>query len=99
MTRLGRCLWTTIIGVNAIPSPQVVSKLNAREEQIVALLSKAAPIERWPSNWIFSEKTIKNYMSLLMQKLMARNRVGLVMAARGMPLTDTSSRDVERIGC
>ena len=42
-----------------------------------------------------SEKTIKNNMSLLMQKLMVRNRAGLVMAARGMPFTDTSSRDVD----
>lgn len=85
--------------IAALTNPQGARiKLSAREEQIVALLLESRTNREMAEQLHLSEKTIKNYMSLLMQKLKVRNRVGLVMAARGMPFADTSSRDVERIG-
>lgn len=85
--------------IAALTSPQGAKiKLSAREEQIVALLLESRTNREMAEELHLSEKTIKNYMSLLMQKLKVRNRVGLVMAARGMPLSSASTRDVDRIG-
>jgi len=85
--------------IAALTSPQGAKiKLSAREEQIVALLLESRTNREMAEELHLSEKTIKNYMSLLMQKLKVRNRVGLVMAARGMPLASASSRDLDRIG-
>lgn len=73
-------------------------KLSAREEQIVALLLESRTNREMAEQLHLSEKTIKNYMSLLMQKLKVRNRVGLVMAAKGMPLAGRVGHDVRNIG-
>jgi len=96
-TYISRGLATKVIA--ALTNPQGARiKLSTREEQIVALLLEGRTNREMGEQLQLSEKTIKNYMSLLMQKLKVRNRVGLVMAARGMPLANASSRDVERIG-
>ena len=85
--------------IAALTNPQGARiKLSTREEQIVALLLESRTNREMAEQLHLSEKTIKNYMSLLMQKLKVRNRVGLVMAARGMPLAGGPGRDVERIG-
>jgi len=73
-------------------------KLSTREEQIVTLLLESRTNREMAEHLHISEKTVKHYMSLLMQKLQVRNRVGLVMAARDIPLTGAMGRDVARIG-
>jgi two-component system, NarL family, nitrate/nitrite response regulator NarL len=73
-------------------------KLSAREEQIVTLLLESRTNREMAEHLHISEKTVKHYMSLLMQKLQVRNRVGLVMAARDIPLPGAVGRDVARIG-
>ena len=85
--------------IAALASPQGTGiKLSVREEQIVALLLESRTNREMAVQMKLSEKTIKNYMTLLMQKLKVRNRVGLVMAARRLPLAGTKGHDVDRIG-
>ncbi len=57
-------------------------RLNLREKQIVAHLFEAKTNKEIAHHLNLSEKTIKHYMSGLMQKLKARNRVEVVIAAR-----------------
>ncbi|GLS31384.1 DNA-binding response regulator [Mesorhizobium albiziae] len=56
--------------------------LNVREEQIASLLLKGQTNREMARNLGLSEKTIKHYMTILMQKLRARNRLELVLAIR-----------------
>ena len=85
--------------IAALTNPQGARiKLSTREEQIVALLLESRTNREMAEQLHLSEKTIKNNMTLLMQKLKVRNRVGLVMAARGMPIAGTTGRDLGRIG-
>jgi len=85
--------------IAALASPQSTGiKLSVREEQIVALLLDSRTNREIANHMNLSEKTIKNYMSLLMQKLNVRNRVGLVMAARTLPAASARDNDVGRIG-
>lgn len=83
--------------IAALTNPQGARiKLSTREEQIVALLLESRTNREMAEELHLSEKTIKNYMTLLMQKLKVRNRVGLVMAAREIPIGASDS--VDRIG-
>ncbi len=56
--------------------------LNVREEQIARLLLKGKTNKEIAKALALSEKTVKHYMSLLMQKLAARNRLELALAIR-----------------
>lgn len=83
----------------ALTNPAGASiKLSSREEQIVTLLLESRTNREMAEQLHISEKTVKHYMTLLMQKLQVRNRVGLVMAARSIPLPGAVNRDIERIG-
>ncbi len=73
-------------------------KLSTREEQIIMLLLDSRTNREMAAQLHISEKTVKHYMTLLMQKLHVRNRVGLVVAARGIQLPGANSGDVTRIG-
>lgn len=85
--------------IAALTNPQGAQiKLSAREEQIVALLLDSRTNREMAQQLHLSEKTIKNYMTLLMQKLKVRNRVGLVMAAKEIPRAGAPARDVGSIG-
>lgn len=85
--------------IAALTNPAGASiKLSTREEQIVTLLLESRTNREMAEQLHLSEKTVKHYMSLLMQKLQVRNRVGLVMAARNIPLPGAPARDVDRIG-
>ena len=64
-------------------------KLSVRENQIVRLLLAGKTNKAIASTLSISEKTVKHYMTLLMQKLNARNRLEVVIAAQRME--DTSS--------
>lgn len=57
-------------------------KLSVREDQIVRLLLMGRTNKEIAERLKISEKTVKHYMTLLMQKLHARNRVEVVLAAQ-----------------
>jgi DNA-binding NarL/FixJ family response regulator len=57
-------------------------KLSIREEQIVRLLLRGRTNKEIAAGLGISEKTVKHYMTILMQKLQARNRLEVVIAAQ-----------------
>jgi DNA-binding NarL/FixJ family response regulator len=57
-------------------------KLNVREKQIIGHLLQARTNREIAAELHISEKTVKHYMTGLMLKLNARNRVEVVIAAR-----------------
>jgi DNA-binding NarL/FixJ family response regulator len=62
-------------------------KLNVREKQIVDFLRQARTNREIALSLSLSEKTVKRYMTLIMQKLHARSRVDvLVQLQRNVPL-------------
>ena len=58
------------------------ARLSRREVQIIKLLLSGTTNKQIGSTLGIGEKTVKNYMTALMQKLNARNRVELVIAAQ-----------------
>jgi DNA-binding NarL/FixJ family response regulator len=56
--------------------------LNVRENQIIALLLRGLTNQEIADTLSISVKTVKHYMTLLMQKLSARNRLEVVIAAQ-----------------
>jgi len=59
-------------------------KLTVREQQIVRLLLNGRTNKEIGSSLTISEQTVKHYMSILMQKLRARNRIEAVIALQKM---------------
>ena len=59
-------------------------RFSIREDQIVRLLLRGQTNKEIAASLKISEKTVKNYMTLLMQKLNARNRLEVVIAAQKM---------------
>jgi DNA-binding NarL/FixJ family response regulator len=57
-------------------------KLSIREQQIVRLLLHGKTNKEIALTIRISEKTVKHYMKLLMQKLHVRNRLEVVIAAQ-----------------
>lgn len=57
-------------------------KFSIREYQIVRLLLRGNTNKEIAISLKISEKTVKNYMTILMQKLHARNRLEVVIAAQ-----------------
>ena len=57
-------------------------KLNVREKQIVKYLRQARTNREIAFSMSISEKTVKHYMTTLMQKLHARNRVEVVVQSQ-----------------
>ena len=53
-----------------------------REDQIVKLLLKGRTNKEIAAVLSISEKTVKHYMTILMQKLQARNRLEVVIQAQ-----------------
>ncbi len=60
-------------------------KLTLREQQIVQHLLQGHTNREIAQNLAISEKTVKHYMTIIMQKLHARNRLEVVIAAQGLP--------------
>jgi DNA-binding NarL/FixJ family response regulator len=56
--------------------------LSAREEQILALAARGLTNKEVGRELQLSEKTVKNYMTSLLPKLHAKNRIEAVLAAR-----------------
>jgi DNA-binding NarL/FixJ family response regulator len=61
------------------------AKLSVREMQIVRLLMLGQTNKQIAANIRLSEKTVKHYMTILLQKLNVRNRVEAVIAAQKIP--------------
>ena len=59
-------------------------KLTVREEQIVTLLHKGKTNREIGVGLGLSEKTVKHYMTVLMQKLAARSRLEVVIALKAL---------------
>ena len=59
-----------------------VTKLSMRETQVVRLLYRGHTNREIAEQLKISEKTVKHYMTILMQKLNVRNRLEVVMAAQ-----------------
>ena len=57
---------------------------NIREDQIIRLLLRGKTNKEIAIVLKISEKTVKNYMTILMQKLSARNRLEVVIAAQAL---------------
>lgn len=57
-------------------------KFNIREEQIVGLLLRGKTNKEIATALNLSHKTVKHYMTLLMQKLQVRNRLEVALAAK-----------------
>ena len=70
----------------------VARKLNVREEQIVKLLLKGKTNREIAAALGLQEKTVKHYMTLLMHKLDARNRLELAMTLQLPDNTGMESR-------
>lgn len=67
-------------------------KLTVREEQIVRLLLVGKQNREIATSLDLSEKTIKSYMSNLMTKMNARNRLEVVIAAQKIMPDDQENR-------
>lgn len=59
-------------------------KISAREEQIMRLVLEGRTNKEIGKQLNLQEKTVKYYMTIIMQKLNVRNRVGVAMAARSL---------------
>jgi DNA-binding NarL/FixJ family response regulator len=59
-------------------------RLSVREDQIVHLLLNGKTNKEIAARLGITEKTVKHYMTVLMQKLNARNRVEVVIAAQSL---------------
>jgi DNA-binding NarL/FixJ family response regulator len=76
-------------------------RFSIREDQIVRLLLRGKTNKEIAIALNISEKTVKNYMTILMQKLNARNRLEVVIAAqafteRELDDTNRSSQSQQR---
>lgn len=65
-------------------------RFSIREEQIVRLLLRGFTNKEIAASLRISEKTVKNYMTILMQKLNARNRLEVVIAAQALSERETN---------
>lgn len=68
-------------------------KLSIREEQIVALLLRGRTNREIAVGLGIGEKTVKNYMTILMQKLHARNRLEVLIAAQKLDVSRLDERE------
>lgn len=65
-------------------------RLSAREDQIVQFLLGGKTNKEIASQLGLTERTVKHYMTVLMQKLNARNRVEVVLTAQHLKQSPTS---------
>ncbi len=63
-----------------------LSDLTAREEQVLDCVSRGLTNKEIANALNLSEKTIKHYMTIIMQKLNVRNRVEAVIFVKSLPI-------------
>ncbi|WP_457581219.1 response regulator [Ensifer canadensis] len=72
---------------------QAQRRLSLREEQIVRHLMRGSTNREIAACLDISEKTVKHYMTVLMQKLDVRNRVEVVLAAQRLDVLPDGSAE------
>ncbi|MBK5570025.1 MULTISPECIES: response regulator transcription factor [Ensifer] len=72
---------------------QIQQRLSLREEQIVRHLMRGSTNREIATCLDISEKTVKHYMTVLMQKLDARNRLEVVLAAQRLGVLGDGNAD------
>ena len=70
-------------------------RLSAREDQIVGLLFRGRTNKEIATVLSISEKTVKHYMTILMQKLRVRNRLEVVIQAQKMQADGREMRKLQ----
>ena len=71
-------------GAQGSPSPgDVFSSLTAREEQILELVARGLSNKEIGRELGIAEKTVKHYVTNVLQKLQVRNRVEAAVLAQG----------------
>lgn len=66
-------------------------RLSAREEQVLRLLLRGNTNKEIALALSISDKTVRHYMTVPMQKLNARNRIEVVLAAQELRIAPASS--------
>ena len=66
------------------PQPDVMEKLNNRESTILKALERGLTNKQIADELFLSEKTIKHYMTNILQKLQVKNRVEAALIAQKM---------------
>ena len=69
-----------------------VVRLSTREDQVLRLLMRGMTNREIASDLSLSDKTIKHYMTVLMQRLQVRNRIEVVLAARELGIDQGNTR-------
>ncbi len=69
----------------------VALRLSSREEQIMRLLLRGNTNREIAAALSISDKTVKHYMTVLMQRLNVRNRIEVVLAAQEMGIETSSA--------
>jgi DNA-binding NarL/FixJ family response regulator len=64
------------------PLPSLLDKLNERESSILKALSRGLTNKQIADELFLSEKTIKHYMTNILQKLQVKNRVEAALMAQ-----------------
>jgi DNA-binding NarL/FixJ family response regulator len=72
--------------------------LSNREEQIISLLLDGKTNKEIATDLGIVERTVKHYLTILMQKLNVRNRVEVVIAAHNFKRPSKISLNLEPIG-
>lgn len=75
-----RLLAVSMRNVRQTPRPSEQVDLTKREEQILELVARGLTNKEIANSLTISEKTVKHYMTNVMQKLQVRNRVEAVLA-------------------
>ncbi len=73
--------------VNARARTAPTVRFSRREEDVLRFLLQGCTNKEIAHSLSLSEKTVKHYMTVLMQKLDVRNRVEVVLAAQGLAST------------
>lgn len=64
------------------PAPDPLARLTAREREVLALVADGLSNKEVGARLHLSEKTVKHYMTVIMEKLGVRNRVEAALLAR-----------------
>ncbi len=79
---LASCLLSGIKHKTPSPEDTLLDKLNARENTILTALERGLTNKQIAEELFLSEKTIKHYMTNILQKLQVKNRVQAALMSR-----------------
>jgi DNA-binding NarL/FixJ family response regulator len=79
---LASCLLSSVRQQASTPEDTLLDQLNVRENTILSALERGLTNKQIADELFLSEKTIKHYMSNILQKLHVKNRVQAALMAR-----------------